>query len=158
MRQAQRLRSACARALHGLHPTGVVEQALDAGQPLVVGVDGAEQVAGERAQRVGALELGAEGEAREPEIVHALSLTRAQAARHPGEAAAAVGKRLAQLRLVEAGERGGELFDRLVEIENELWIGVERVDGNIAGKQPPVAIDDVGRATSCAPRARPRRP
>ena len=92
--------------LHGLDAAGLVEHALDAGDAPVVGVDGAQHVPGQRAQRIDALELGAEGEARQAQGMHALRLSRREAARHPGEAPAPVGQRLAQLGRVEARERG----------------------------------------------------
>src|SRR5262245_51091739 len=98
----------------------------------------------ESTQWVDALELGAQGDAREAEVVHALGLTRTQSARHPNEATASVGERLAQLCFLEAGKGGNKLFDHLVAILNRERVGVERIDGNIAGKQPPVAIDDIG--------------
>ena len=143
-RQAQGRGRHAPRPLHGLHPSRVVEQALDAGLPLVVGVDGADEVAGERAQRIGALELGAEGEAGEAQIVHALGHPRGEPARHPDEAPAAVGERLAQLGFVEAGKGGGELLDDLVEVEDQVRVGVERIDGDVGREQAAVAIDDVG--------------
>ena len=107
--QAQRLASACARdpARASTRPVSS-SSALDAGQPLVVDVDGAEEVAGERAQRIGALELGAEGQARQPRsctrcACRGLKPRATQAKRRLRSASD-----LAQLRLVEAGERGSE--------------------------------------------------
>src|SRR5581483_4376620 len=75
------------RALHGLDAARFVEHALETGGAPVVGVDGAEHVPGECAQRVDALELGAEGKAWQPELVDALRLPWAQSARDPGETA-----------------------------------------------------------------------
>ena len=132
------------RPLHGLHAAGLVEHALEAGEALVVGVDGADQVAGERAQRVGALELGAEGEAGEAEVVHALGLAGAEAAGDPHEAAALVGERFLEVGGVEAGERGAELLQGLVEVEDEQRVGVERMHGDVGGDEAAGAVDDVG--------------
>ena len=55
-------------------PTGLVEHALDAGDALLSVLTVPMHVAGERAQRIGALELVAEGEAGQAEIVHGLRL------------------------------------------------------------------------------------
>jgi hypothetical protein len=94
----------CATAPARPRAAGLVEHALDAGDAPVVGVDGAQHVPRQSAQRIDALELGAEAEARQSQGVHALRLARAQPARHPGEAPAPVRQHLAQLRRVDAGE------------------------------------------------------
>ena len=95
--------------------------------PRLSSVNRAQHMAGERAQRIDPLQLGAEAEARQAQLVDALGVPRAQAARHPDEAPALVGR--AAWRSSEAlrlGSTAVELLDRLVEVLDQLRIGIER--------------------------------
>ena len=111
------------RALHGFDADHLVDVALDAGDALVVDVDVAEHVAGQLAAGIGAAQLAAKIESRQAEIVHRLRRARRQTAPYPHEAAVAVGEIVAQPRRVHIGEHDGQLFHRLVAIDDARRIG-----------------------------------
>ena len=90
------------RTLHRLDADHLVDIALDAGDALVVDVDVAENVPGERASGIGAAQLAAEVEARQAEVMHGLRRLGREPAPDPDEAAGAVGKILSQRVPVES--------------------------------------------------------
>src|SRR5262249_53639708 len=94
-------------------------------------------------QGIDALEFGAKGESRQPQVMDQLGLAWRQAARNPGEAPAPIGQGAAHFGVIEAAQHAGDLLDDLVEVENELWVGIERMARNVGGEQLPVPIDNV---------------
>jgi hypothetical protein len=105
-----------------------------------------------RAQGIDALEFGAEGKTRQPQVMDQLGLARGQTARNPGEPPGPVGQGAAHFGAIEAAQDGGDLLDDLIEIENELWVGIERMTGNVGGEQLAVPIDNVGPRPALADR------
>ncbi len=134
------------RRVHGIDTDLIVDVFLDAPDAAVVDIDGAEHVTGERASRIGTLQLVAERQARQTEIVDHLRDLRRHAAAHPDEAARPVGKSVAQFIRVEIRQHGGELLDQLVAVDHKRGIGKDRRGFEIGCEKPPVAIDDVGTA------------
>ena len=136
----------------------LVEHALDARDAAVVGVDGAEHVPGERPQRIDALELGAEGEARQAQLVHALRLPRGSGRAPPRRSAGSCppapcaarprrgrGGRLSASRSPRR-DRGPAADRRRASAGPRRWRAGGRGGRRCRG------------ATSCAPAARPARP
>ena len=121
----------------------VIEAALDAGEPLVLDPDVADQMRGQRALRVDPVALGAKADAGQPEPDHRPLLVVGDVALEPDEAARLL-EPGEQIRSVAALERAGERCRRRLRVEHQGGIGIDRGRRVVGREQSAVAVDDVG--------------
>ena len=132
---------------------GVVERFFDPGDATVVDVDEAEHVGEHPAQWVDPQILALKCDAGEAQAVDGRLLARREVALDPDEAAIALELDL-ERGAADAGQHGGQLGDRLVGVEHQSGIGVDRRGRQVGGEQHAVAVDDV---VAVEPSARRRR-
>ena len=120
-----------------------VEPLLHAGDALVVDVHQADLVRDDRAVRIDALVLGQEADAGNAEPVHFALLLRRDLALEPDEAALRR-QTVAHFLGVEVGQRRGEQFDRLVDVDQLARLGEQRRRLDVGGEDFAAAVEDVG--------------
>ena len=103
----------------------------------------ADHVAGGGAHRIDAPVFLDEAEARLTKLVDLGLLHRSKLALD-GDVSLSLLQLLAQLSRVDVGQNARHLLDQLVTIDDLRRIGVEGGALDIGGKQPAVAIEDVG--------------
>jgi hypothetical protein len=130
----------------------VVNVRLDPTHALVIDIDRAEDVPGQVATWIGTAQFVAEREPRQTQIVNPLGDFRRHAAADPHKPLGLVGKRVAQLRLIDVRENGDQFFNHLVAIEHECRIDEYRRCFDVGCEQPAIAIDDIGTAEALGQR------
>ena len=132
------------RGGHDLRGKLLVDIPFDAAAAFIIDVGDPENVRRLVPCRVDPLDRGKQRQGGNAERVHRLSLLRRQAAFDPLEMACLVAEFLRECGLIEVRKQGRDFFGRIVCVHDLLRVCGKPVDADVGGKQPPVAVDDVG--------------